>query len=119
MSRFAVRVFNDPLIRTYADRYRKVMDSAKGRFLSGNINIYPNKEELFVFVEFQILIVKYWLFTLLAFFGSWLLFGFGWFSIILGLISATGYFWTSYFHKWLFRKGLRKLGYKGEVYFYG
>jgi hypothetical protein len=119
LARVVARVDNVSLVRDYSLRFKANLSRSQARFFDGDIFLLPDKEFVFVFVSLDILVVKFWLFTLLACFGSWLLFGFGWFVVVLGVISASGYFWSSFFLRWLFKRGLRRFGYRGEVVFYG
>ena len=120
MARFVARVFRENVVSSYVLRYNSLMRSSfKARFVDGEMFILRAKGFFFVFGEFNILLPKFWFIFLFLSVGFFLLWGFGPLLLLLLLFSSSAYFWSSWFARWLFKRGLRRAGYSGEVLFYG
>jgi hypothetical protein len=115
MARFGLRVLNDSFINDHFRNFNNNFNKSSARLISGNATVVPDKEYSYVFIELDLLAPKVFYFFMLGLLGSTILLGFGAWTIVLGLLSATGYFWTPYPYRWLAVKGLRKKGYHGEV----
>lgn len=115
MVHFGLKVVNDSFINNYFFNFNNNFNKSSARLLSGHATVIPDKEYSYVFIEMNILAPKVFYYFLLGLLGSTILLGFGVWTVVLALLSATGYFWTPYPYRWLAKKGLRKKGYYGEV----
>lgn len=73
-----------------------------------------NENRVMVSVSRTIGIPPVYLMGLIGVLISLFFWGFGWGLLFPAGFFCFGFFWSSTFHSWAFKKGLRKAGYEGE-----
>jgi hypothetical protein len=87
--------------------------NTKNMFLEGKFRLFNVGKSTLVYADLKVLFPQFYLWVWLAFFISLFFLGFGWWSVVMFFIGSFGLLWTKFPYFLMFRRGLKKKGFKG------
>lgn len=93
----------------------RLSNSLKSSLFTGKLRVFNFGKQCLLFVELNVLFPPFFLYSLFGLLVLTFLIGFGWWSVVLALISSLGLLWTKFPYFLILSKGLKKNGFDGRL----